>query len=184
MEQYCLIRRPLKLGVVLCLGQVQRTETGVLGSGAEQAAHVLSKARAGSIIINTALFENLKEQWGAPKAGKYFTLLRQHEMKEISLHPIQELFSFDWQEFKNNYPEHSLAKLVFQHLRQGKVEAPYLSIKDLSKSGVIIWPVVPRDVVNAIHRGQAEIIRLLVILGWKVHLLIADCGAPNNYDES
>ena len=105
-------------------------------------------------------------------------------MKEISLHSIHELFSFEWQEFKNDYPEHSLAKLVFQHLRQGKVEAPYLGIKDLMNSGVIIWPVVPRDIVNAIHRGQAEVIRLLVLLGWRVHLLIADCGSSNNYDKS
>ena len=44
VERHCLIRRPLKLGIGLCFGQVQRTETGVLGSGAEQAAHVLSKA--------------------------------------------------------------------------------------------------------------------------------------------
>jgi hypothetical protein len=105
-------------------------------------------------------------------------------MKEISLHSTQELFSFKWQEFKNDYPEHSLAKLVFQHLHEGKVEAPYLGIKDLMNSGVIIWPVVPRDIVNAIHRGQAEVIRLLVLLGWRVHLLIADCGSLNNYEKS
>ncbi len=50
----------------------------------------------------------------------------------------------------------------------------------MSTPNYVIWPVVPRDIVNAIHRGQLEIIRLLAILGWHVRVLIADCGATNS----
>lgn len=93
---------------------------------------------------------------------------------------MQELFVFKWEDFRRNDPDRSLIGLVYEHLRQAGVEASNFSARDLSNPGTITWPVVPRDLATAIHRGQAEIIRLLALLGWHIKLLIADCGSPDN----
>jgi hypothetical protein len=47
--------------------------------------------------------------------------------------------------------------------------------------GTVIWPIVPRQLATAIHRGQIELIRLLALLGWRVQVLIADCGDENSF---
>jgi Adenylate and Guanylate cyclase catalytic domain len=179
-EQPCLKRPPFKIGIGLYLGQVQRTESDVFGSGVNQAARVQGKAEVGHIVINADLLDNLKRQWGPQEATKYCISIGHHTLKGISDPPTHELFSFEWQDFRRDDPDFSLAGLVYEHLRRAGVEASNISVKDLANPGTIIWPVVPRDLATAIHRGQAEIIRLLALLGWKIQLLIADCGVPDN----
>jgi len=152
-EQPCRTSLPLKFRIGLSLGQVERTESDAHGPGANRAARVLSKAKARQIIIDKTIVESLKNQWGVEEYEKYVIFFGNHELKGFSDPATHELFSFEWQRYRNDCPDYSLVKLVFEHLYQGKVEASYLSIKELSNSGVIIWPIVPRGVVNAIHRG-------------------------------
>jgi hypothetical protein len=65
-----------------------------------------------------------------------------------------------------------MVNLIFDHLQQATVEISNLDMRELAHPGIIIWPVVPRDLATAIHRGQAEVIRFLVLLGWTVKLLM------------
>ena len=76
-----------------------------------------------------------------------------------------------------------MVNLVYEHLKRASVEPFNLGMPDLANPGIIIWPVVPRNLATAIHRGQAEIIRLLALLGWSVKLLIADCKSQD-YERS
>ena len=114
---------------------------------------------------------------GRSKSWELFYLLR-GARAERDTHPAQqELFSFEWKEFSRDNPNDSLIKTVSDYLDRATVEMSNLSVSELAIRGVVIWPVVPRDLATAIHRGQAEIIRLLAMLGWSVKLLIADCGS-------
>ena len=58
----------------------------------------------------------------------------------------------------------------------GIIPGRLASFEELKKINKIIWPVVPRPNVNVIHKGQIEIIRLLVHLGAELKVIIS------NYD--
>jgi adenylate/guanylate cyclase family protein len=175
--QPCLNRQELKVKIGLFLGPVTKVGEDFFGSGVGQASRVQGKAESGEVIVNKKLVEELVLIWTRPITDKYFTSIGKKKLKGINDPPKQELFSFNWQLYKQDNPASSLSTLVHDHLQQGGVDPSNLSLSDLTKPGTIIWPVVPRDLATAIHRGQAEIIKLLALLGWKVTLLIADCGA-------
>jgi hypothetical protein len=179
-EQPCLKRPPLQFGIGMSLGQVERTKTDAFGPGANQVARVESQAGAGQIIIDKSIIASLRAQWGVQKCENYIGILGEYELKGISDPPKQELFSFKWREFSRDNPSDGLVKIVYDHLEHASVEPYNLEMLDLANPGIIIWPVVPRNLATAIHRGQAEIIRLLALLGWSVKLLIADCGTENS----
>ena len=53
---------------------------------------------------------------------------------------------------------------------------------DLNKDqGYIIWPVTLLSKTTYIHKAQAQLIKLLVDSGWKLHVIIGDCGKRNNW---
>ena len=178
-EQPCLRHLPIRVRVGLYLGVVEPTGSDVFGSGVNQAARVQGKAAPGQVLLNKELVDSIEKIWGTTKTVKYFNSIGEHELKGISKPPKQELFSFDWPQYGYDYPESGLVRLVYEHIRQAKVEASLLDVRDLSKPGVVIWPVVPRDIPTAIHRGQTEVVRMLARLGWRVKLLIADCARSN-----
>jgi hypothetical protein len=47
-----------------------------------------------------------------------------------------------------------------------------LSIKD----GYVIWPITLQPSATYIHTAQIQLIKLLVCAGWKLHVIIGDCG--------
>ena len=124
MEQSFLKKFPLELRIGLFLGLGEVTESNIFGSAVNQPNRVQGKAEAHQILTNKRLFETFTKQWGMQKAMQYFIPAGEYELKGLSDPLTQELFSFKWQRFKNDYPDYSLAKLVFQHLHEGKVEAP------------------------------------------------------------
>jgi hypothetical protein len=117
---------------------------------------------------------------GRKKCELYINALGEYELEGINDPPKQELFSFKWRKFSQDNPRDGIVKIVYDHLEHASVEPYNLKMPDLANPGIIIWPVVPRNLATAIHRGQAEIIRLLALLGWSVTLLIADCGIENS----
>jgi len=158
MQEYyadkpCLSRIPIGLKVGLYLGVVDPIEADAFGLGVNQAARTEGKAEAGQVIINKQLFETIIDIWGEERAKKYFITIGEHELKGITRPPRQELFSFDWQLYGHDNPLDGQSKLVFEHLYQGQVEASNLYPRDLSRPGIVIWPVVRRDIVNVIHIG-------------------------------
>ncbi len=53
---------------------------------------------------------------------------------------------------------------------------------DLNRDqGYIIWPVTLLSKTTYIHKAQAQLIRLLVNSGWKLHVIIGDCGRQLNW---
>lgn len=181
-EQPCISRQHLKVRVGMYLGTVEPIENDVIGSGANRAARTQGEAAPGEILINRELVEQIERIWGAIEVQKYLSSTGEHKLKGIEA--PQVLFSFNWEQFGYDHPEVSQARLVYEHLRRASVEASMLAPEDLARPGVLIWPVVPREMATAIHRGQTEIVRLLALLGWDVRLLIADCGAHNNYNRA
>lgn len=188
LQNYCdmkpaLRRIPMGIRVGLYLGVVEPTSDDVFGSGVNQAARVQGRAEPGQVVVDQLLVNSIKKLWGPQKISKYFTSLGFQTLKGIQDPAEQELFAFDWQLYTKDYPEDGLPRLVYDHLQQASIEPNNLAIEELGIPGLVIWPVVPRDLATAIHRGQAEIIRLLALVGWTIHLLVVDCGAKT-YERS
>jgi len=179
--QPALDRPTLEIRTGMFLGLVRDGENDVFGSGVNQAARVEALSQPGKVIINGVLYDLLKTSWGAANAEVYVEPYGKHTLTGIFDPPEQELFSFDWVKYGLDNPSTYIVKAIADHLKRAAVEISNLSLNDLLKPGIIIWPVVPRNLATAIHRGQTEIIRLLALLGWQISLLIADCKAGDNY---
>ncbi|MFC1991483.1 adenylate/guanylate cyclase domain-containing protein [Chloroflexota bacterium] len=173
-------KAPLTCRIGLYLGVVDKSQHDAFGSGVNQAARVEGKCVPGDVWINDQLVSDITKVWGETNTPKYFKSQGLHELKGIEKPAKQELFSFNWHEYLEDHPENSLASLVRDHLQYASVRLPNLPLHDLARKPSVIWPVTPRDGVNAIHCGQIEIIRLLAMLGSSVYVLIADCGVINN----
>lgn len=92
-----------------------------------------------------------------------------------------QLFRFDWEEYGRSSIDASIAGQVYEHFKRSGVVLSNFTVRDLNLPGMVIWPVVPRQLATAIHRGQIELIRLLSMLGWRVAVLVADCGDGDAY---
>jgi hypothetical protein len=173
------LKAPLEIRIGLFLGVVEPVDDDIFGSGINQAARVEGVSQPGEIWLNKDLVNSIKTVWGK-EVSKYFKSKGSFELKGIHHPQKQKLFSFDWFAFITDKPEYNLSQLIYKHFQDASIIVSNISISDISNPAYIIWPVVPRDGVNVIHRGQLEMIRLLALLGWKVHVLIADCGAKDN----
>lgn len=45
-----------------------------------------------------------------------------------------------------------------------------------TKDGYVIWPITLQPSATYIHTAQIQLIKLLVCAGWKLHVIIGDCG--------
>lgn len=172
-------KEPLVSRVGLFLGVIGNTFDDVFGSGVNQAARTEAAANPGEILVNQDLARGVEKIWAKDKTDRFLSRAGQYEFKGIR-DPV-ELLNFNWQEYIKEYSEGSLSSLVFKHFGEASITPANARLADIASLPSIIWPVVPRDGVNAIHRGQLEIIRLLAMMGSKVHVLIADCGVAENY---
>jgi hypothetical protein len=171
--QPALTTAPVPLRVSLYSGDARVGEDDIDGMAINLAARLENIANPGQIIVNSTLTNSLRTVWGPEQFKNLVASIGEHEIKGDDP-PKQELFEIVWSRFESGSHD-SLAGLVFSHLKTANVDISNLSNADLAKPGMIIWPAVPREVVTAIHRAQIEIIRLLALLGWQVHLLIEDC---------
>lgn len=172
-QQPAFSNRALPVRVSIVSGDARVGDNDIDGMAINLASRFESIAEPGQVVINGALANSLRTIWGSEKFEGLVATIGEHEIKGEDP-PQQELFEINWSRFALGSQD-SLAGLVFNHLKTANVDISNLSLADLAKPGIIIWPAVPRDVVTAIHRGQIEIIRLLAILGWQVHLVIEDC---------
>jgi hypothetical protein len=88
----------------------------------------------------------------------------------------------DWQSFIHDFAEYSVGKCVYDHMQVAGIQLSNFGQRDICSPGTVIWPLVPRQLATAIHRGQIELIRLMTLIGWRVQVLIADCGDENTFD--
>lgn len=58
-------------------------------------------------------------------------------------------------------------------------------------NGFVIWPIALQPSATYIHTAQIQLINLLVQAGWRLHIIIGDCGkhsstikSPNNFKNS
>lgn len=172
------VESPLKFRIGLFLGVIEEQGTmDAFGSGVNRASRVESNTPAGSVWVNDDFLKSITVVWGEPKAKQLFSDQGDIQVKKL---PPMKLYSFDWQSYTRQYPENGLPALVRNHLENASVIVWNLPLSDISGQPPVIWPVVPRDGVNAIHCGQLAIIRLLAMLGSPINVLIADCGATAN----
>lgn len=188
LQSYCKQKPALQsmtneVRISIFSGEARVGATDIDGSAINLASRIENIAKPGQVVMNGTLSDSLKAPWGPEKFGRLITSIGTHPMKGGDP-PEQELYQLDWSQFCLDSPDDSLSGLIWNHLRAANVDKQNLVVSDLSKPGVVIWPAVPRDVVTAIHRGQTEIIRLLALLGWEVHLLIEDCAGTGEYPRS
>jgi hypothetical protein len=65
---------------------------------------------------------------------------------------------------------------VFGILKTTGFEPYNLTKEKLINKSTIIWPIVPRQQVNLIHKSQLEVVRVLSLLNWDLKVIIANCG--------
>jgi hypothetical protein len=179
--QPALIRRDLSVKIALYLGVAQPVGDDIHGSAVIRASRLQEFVEPGQIVVSADYVKAITR--ANTSLETYFESLGEQKLRNVE--EQEKLFTFDWERFGRDFPNDGLTGVVFEHLRGANVVASLLTANDFASPGTVIWPVVPRDLATAIHRGQAEIARLLGFLGWKVKLLIADCGTQtNNYDRS
>jgi len=169
----------IKIG--LCCGTVEVNENGdPTGTIANKAQRITGQTNTGEIWVDATFKNEVSSSWGKAKTAKYFTSCGRKTLTGITPKK-QELFSFNQLLYNRDNSGSGLENNILDHLSEASVINANIKSSDLENKSWVIWPVVPRkEVLNAIHRGQIEIIRLLTILGWNVHVLIVDCGAKDN----
>ncbi|MBI2909147.1 MAG: adenylate/guanylate cyclase domain-containing protein [Chloroflexi bacterium] len=182
LKQPCLSRQALEIKIGIELGVVFATADDVFGSGVNRGVRMRDAAKPGEVLIGNNLYQAVSAIWGPTQTQKYLASVGKCALKGVANE--QELYSFDWRTYAHENPDVGLAKWVTLHLELGGIEVYNLAFTNLASPSVVVWPVVPRNVVTVIHRGQTELIRLLALLGWRVTLLIADCGAGANRNYS
>ncbi len=173
-EKPCINRKQILVRIALYLGAVQPVNNDVFGPGAIKAKRIEPLTPATKVTINKDLQDKIKSIWGAKRAIDYFESIGKHELKGFDKE--EELYDFNWTRYAQNNPEETLAGCVFKCLESAETVPTNLKLQEFNPPGIIIWPVVPRKIATAIHRGQIEIMRLIAFLGWRIHLLVADCG--------
>lgn len=176
--QHCFNRTPqLRVRIALFLGVVDITEDDIFGYGVNAAARVQGESSPTMVVVNKDLVDQIEKVWGVPKTKGFFEEIGERELKGLS--KKHRLYSFKWEKFSSENSQFGISKQIHMHLEQASVEFSNLGFDEFAKLGKIIWPVVPREIVTAIHRAQAEIVKLLAMMGWNIQLLITDCGTQN-----
>lgn len=181
----CIDRHELEIRVALFQGDTYSLDDDkrdLFGSAVNQAARVEGMTTPCKVTVNADMQRSVISAWGQENTNKYFKSLGEKELKGIE--GKQELFDFIWEEYCQESCNNRLAIEIFNCLEKAQTIPTNLNKDDLGSSGFIVWPVVPRDVVTAIHRGQIEIIRLLAFMGWRVYFLVADCGTVSPVPEA
>ncbi len=169
---------PIVLRIGLFIGVIQQEEGDAYGSGVNQAARVQGVSGPGTIFVNYDLVKYMATVWGGERAALLFSEAKDFPLKGVSS-PVQ-LATLKLQEYLQTFPARSLSALIKKQFEGASVIISNLELHDIANQPLVIWPVVPRNGVTAIHSGQLEIIRLLALVGSHVHILISDCGVKNS----
>jgi len=145
-------------------------DSDIDGVGANLAARVLGKSQPGEVIFESGAYDALCHHWSPDKCSSLVKDLGEHELKGFPA--PRHLFLFDWR--KLNADDHLVADLVSKQLKFAGFELTNTTSVRLDATGRIFWPVSPRDLATAIHRGQLEAIKILSYCGWKTHLFVTD----------
>lgn len=184
MERPCVEGASVAVKVGLHHGEVLEdvlpddSSPDAFGQGVAMAARVQSAASDGEVLVSERVMDFVRQEWPSAEVAKYFEDAGEHELKGFGQHT---LWRFDWAAYLKGHPDAGLAGVTMKQLEEAGVVPLSLSAAAIADPGLVIWPIVPRAVVTAIHRAQAEVVRLLARLGWRVRVLIADCGA-HEYD--
>lgn len=167
----------IEVRIGLSVGDVEESEKDVFGNGVNFASRVESLAKPGQIICNDRLVTTAAAAYGQSN-DSYFREGQSHILKGFEDLGPQRVFEVNHQAYSSSRHGRPIAGAIIEHFSRCDVDTKNLNVRDLASPGDVIWPVVPRDLVTAIHRGQLEVMRLLCRIGWNVIVLIADCGEP------
>ncbi len=141
----------------------------VSGNTANIAARVVGKSDIGQILLDEEAYKVLVSQWGQEEVDGYCTFKGKEELKGTGK---RNLWTFDWGLYVRT--KGTITKLIQEKLEEAHLVTFNIVEVPFSTPGLIFWPVVPRTDVNAIHKGQLEIIKLLSFCDWETQLFIAD----------
>lgn len=164
-----LVRWNFDIKIGLSHGEIILDRDDIDGTAANLGSRVQGSADVGQILLDGGAYKALISQWGLEKVKKYCKSIGEKPLKGLG---NEKLWEFDWEKFDSD--EEGVAKLVQEQLDCADFEITNTQNVPLSKGGKIFWPVVPRKIATAIHRGQLEAIKLLSFCEWTTHLFIAD----------
>lgn len=183
--QPCLGKRHLQVRVGLQRGEVDlgvitgTDRQDVFGRAMNEGARVEGAADPDQVLITPDVLDAVQTDMGREFVQKYFSATDARELKDLGMIVLHE---FDWREFISDDHGNGLASLVMKQLQGAGVRPISVSVADLSSPGVVVWPISPTDVITAIHRAQGEVARLLAHLGWRITVVLTDCGSRTPYD--
>lgn len=170
--------------VSISLGAVDASAEHVVGHGVDGAVAAIERLGPGEVVIDKGIYQTCSDYLGPDKTAAICSPVNTTDGMQTNRHVEDERYQFNWKEFVTRTPDASIGKHILNHCKKAHIELSNVTERDLSCPGHIIWPVVPRDLATAIHRGQIELIRLMVNIGWSVNVLIADCGGEHEYEDS
>jgi len=172
LQQYYKIHDKIKVRITFSIGVVDKINGDFFGPAVIEASRQEIITEPIEITVSEEFYNNVIKIWSFDKCKNYFELYGEFDLKGIGL---KSLYRFDWIKYSLDFPQNSLAGRIFSHMKNSSLQLSRLNVNNLTPPGVIIWPVVPRNIATAIHRGQIEIIKLLCLLGWELHILVANC---------
>ncbi len=183
MQQYIANRpktEPFEISITagIATGTMFQKDRDAFGDGVNKAARTASRAQAGQILLEESFIEHLTSVLDSDQQ-KYFG--QDIEIPDVKSYGKLTFKTFDWKRYLSEDGEGGLAKLILGHMEAAGVTPTNLSPANFGSGGLVIWPVAPRNVVTGIHKGQVEIVRLLHLLGCRVHVLITDCKNADSH---
>lgn len=183
--QPCLSAEVLPVRIGLHHGTVMdgldtgNTFEDFFGVAMNEGARVEGKAEAGEVLATAEARKFAADVLGNEEVSRILPSAGMFEMKDVG---EVELFGLNLDEFLGAHPEAGVAQLVYQRMLNAGVHTIAATASDLASPGLAIWPISPREVMTAIHRAQAEIAVLLASLGWRIRVVITDCGSADPVD--
>lgn len=183
--QPCLSCDTLPVRIGLHHGTVMddvKTGTGfpdVFGVAMNEGARVEGAANPEQVLLTDEVLGFVRDELGAEAVAKYFHSAGVRELKDVGTIELQEL---DWASFIAGHSDTGMAPLILKQMYDAGIHTVAASVADLSSPGLALWPISPRVVVTAIHRAQAEMAALLAALGWRLRIVVTDCGSSEQVD--
>ena len=186
LQEYCGFRPSVfnpgsPVRVSLFQGAVEPIGDDVFGTGVNRAARLQGHTEPSTVTLNDDLRTTLVAAFSGSSANALCDFIGEVEFKGVVAPPKHIIHQFNYLTYRKMFPQTSLGTLVVEHLRRSGVELSNVGDLDVACPATVIWPVVPRDLVTAIHRAQIEVIRLFAAAGWKIKVLVADCGGEDEY---
>jgi class 3 adenylate cyclase len=183
--QPCLSLEPLPVRIGLHLGTVMddvvtgNASSDVFGVAVNKGARIEGAAEPGQVLVTGDVLKFVADELGPDAVAQFFQSAGKRELKDVGEIELQEL---DCASFVAAHTDTGMAPLILRQMHDAGIHTVAATATDLASPGLALWPISPRVIVTAIHRAQAEVAAMLAALGWRLRIVITDCGSSEHID--